>query len=113
MPAMMVWPVSWFVDTRNVGSSSASFCSATPILSCSAFVFGSTAMSMTGSANSMDSRMMGCFSSQSVSPVDTSFRPTTATMSPAWQASMSTRWFECICRRRPMRSFLSFDAFMM
>ena len=25
MPAMMVWPVSWLVDTRNVGSSSASF----------------------------------------------------------------------------------------
>ena len=59
MPAMMVWPVSWLVDTRNVGSSSASFCSAMPILSCSAFVFGSTAMSMTGSANSMDSRMIG------------------------------------------------------
>ena len=25
MPAMMVWPVSWLVETRKVGSSSASF----------------------------------------------------------------------------------------
>jgi hypothetical protein len=50
MPAMMVWPVSWSVWTRKVGSSSASLARPTDILSCSALDFGSTATSMTGSA---------------------------------------------------------------
>jgi hypothetical protein len=54
-------------------------------------VFGSTAISMTGSGNSMRSRMTGFSGSQSVSPVVVSFRPAIATMSPAYATSMSSR----------------------
>ena len=53
MPAMIVWPVSWSVVTRNDGSSPASFASAPPSFSWSALVFGSIAIEMTGSGNSM------------------------------------------------------------
>ena len=59
MPAMMVWPVSSSVCTRNEGSSCASFCSAMPIFSWSALVFGSMATEMTGSGKIMRSRMIG------------------------------------------------------
>ncbi len=54
-----------------------------PILSWSAFVFGSTATWMTGSGNSIRSRTTGASSSQSVSPVVVERRPTAAAMSPA------------------------------
>jgi hypothetical protein len=80
--AMMVWPVSSSVYVLKVGSSSASFIRATPIFSCPALVFGSMATRMTGSGKSMDSRMIGCFSSQRVSPVVVFFSPTAAAMSP-------------------------------
>src|SRR5580698_1729309 len=75
IPEMTVWPVSSSVRTRNVGSSSASFWRAMPILSCSALVFGSTATEMTGSGNVICSRTIGYFSSQSVSPVVVLRRP--------------------------------------
>ena len=54
----------------------------------------------------MRSRMMGAFSSQSVSPVMTSLRPATAMMSPVRAILTSSRLFACIISRRPMRSFL-------
>ena len=57
--------------------------SATPSFSWSAFDFGSIAISMTGSGNSIFSRITGCLGSHSVSPVRTSLRPASATMSPA------------------------------
>ena len=60
MPEMTVWPVSSSVRTRNVGSSSDSDLSALPSLSWSDFVFGSMATWMTGSGNSIRSRMIGC-----------------------------------------------------
>ena len=47
-----------------------------------------------------------------MSPVVECFRPTTATMSPVYAASLSSRWFACICRMRPMRSLRSFVEFM-
>ena len=53
MPEMTVWPVSSSVRTRKVGSSSDRRPSAVASLSWSAFVFGSTATSMTGSGNAM------------------------------------------------------------
>ncbi len=59
MPEMIVCDVSASVCTRNVGSSSASFASAMPSLSWSAFVFGSIATSMTGAGNFIASRMIG------------------------------------------------------
>ena len=59
MPLRMVWPVSWSVETRKDGSSAASFASATPSFSWSAFDFGSIAISMTGSGNTIFSRMTG------------------------------------------------------
>ena len=48
-----------------------------------AAMVGSMATRITGSGNSMDSRMMGFFSSHRVSPVVVFFRPTMAAMSPA------------------------------
>ena len=54
-----------------------------PIFSWSALVLGSMAMEMTGSGKSIASRMIGLSSSQSVSPVVVSFRPTAAAISPA------------------------------
>ena len=59
MPAMRVWLDSWSVLTRKVGSSSARRWSAIDILSWSAFVFGSTASSMTGSGKVIDSSTIG------------------------------------------------------
>ena len=58
----------------------------------------------------MRSSTIGCAGSQSVSPVVVFLRPTAATMSPANTASLSSRWFACIWRMRPIRSFLSFVA---
>ena len=104
IPLMMVWPVSSSERTRKVGSSSASFCSATPILSWSALVLGSTATEMTGSGKLIDSRMIGVRSSESVSPVVVLRSPMAAAMSPARTSSISSRWLACICRRRPTRS---------
>ena len=105
MPEMMVWPDSSSVCTRNDGSSCARRFSAMPIFSWSALVFGSTAWEITGSGNSMRSRMMTLSGSHSVSPVVASFRPTAAAMSPARTSLISSRWLACICRIRPMRSF--------
>ena len=104
MPEMMVWPDSWSVCTRNEGSSFASRCSARPIFSWSTLVFGSTATEITGSGNSIFSRMMTLSGSDSVSPVVTSLRPTAAAMSPARTSLISERSLACICSSRPMRS---------
>ncbi len=75
-----------------------------PIFSWSALVFGSTATEITGSGNSIFSRMMTLWGSHSVSPVVTSLRPTAAAMSPARTSLISERSLACICRIRPMRS---------
>ena len=106
MPEMMVWPDSSSVCTRNDGSSCARRFSATPIFSWSTLVFGSTACEITGSGNSIFSSVIDFFTSQMVSPVMTSFSPTTAAMSPARTSLISARSLACICSRRPMRSFL-------
>jgi hypothetical protein len=45
--------------------------------------FGSIAISITGSGNSIFSRITGLSGSHSVSPVRASFRPASATISPA------------------------------
>ena len=82
-----------------------------PSLSWSALVLGSTATEMTGVGKLMDSSTTGLSGSQIVSPVVECFRPTTATMSPVYAASRSSRWFACICRTRPMRSLRSFVLF--
>ncbi len=110
MPAMIVWAVSGSVCTRKVGSSCASFCSAPPSFSWSAFVFGSMATAITGSGNCMASRMIGCFSSQIVSPVVAFFNPTTAQISPAQTSLISSRRLACISRRRDTRSLRAFIA---
>ena len=83
-----------------------------PIFSWSALVFGSTATSITGSGNSIRSRITGFWGSHSVSPVVVSFRPAMATMSPAKASLMSSRWFACICSMRPIRSRPSFTVFI-
>jgi hypothetical protein len=73
----------------------------------SAWVFGSIAIEITGSGNSIDSSTIGWRGSQSVSPVDTVFRPTTATMSPAKASGISWRLLACIWSSRPTRSLRS------
>ena len=108
MPAMRVWLDSSSVLTRKVGSSSARRWRAIDILSWSAFVFGSTASSMTGSGKVIDSRTIGLSSAVSVSPVVVFFSPTAAAMSPALTWSISSRWLACIWRMRPTRSFVPF-----
>src|SRR3546814_4632385 len=66
MPLMIVWPDSWSVETRKLGSSAARRLSAMPMRSWSALVLGSTDSSMTGSGNSIRSRMIGALVAQSV-----------------------------------------------
>ena len=95
----------------NVGSSSASFDNAIPIFSWAALSFGSIAISITGSGNSIDSRMIGCAGSHKVFPVVTSFNPTAAAISPAYTFSISSLWLACIWRILPILSFLSLFAF--
>ena len=104
MPRMMTWPVCSSVLTRKVGSSAISLAMPWPSFSWSALVFGSTASEMTGSGKTIFSRMIGFFSSHSVSPVVTDFRPTAAAMSPALTSLISSRLLACIFSRRPMRS---------
>ena len=104
----MVWPDSSSVRTRNEGSSFAKRFKAIPIFSWSALVLGSTATWITGSGNSMRSKMIGALSSHRVSPVVTSFKPMAAAMSPARTSSISVRSAAVICTRRPIRSRVPF-----
>ncbi len=108
---MIVWPVSSFVRTRKVGSSSARRWSAVASLSWSAFVLGSTARSMTGSGKSIDSSTTGLLGSHSVSPVVVCLRPTAAAIAPAPTSWRSSRWLACISSTRPTRSLRPVEAF--
>ena len=109
----MVCPDSSSVFTLNDGSSWANFCNAIPIFSWSAFVFGSTATAITGSGNSIFSRVIIFEGSQRVSPVVTSFSPTAAAISPALTSLISSLEFECICKILPTLSFLPFVEFII
>jgi hypothetical protein len=62
------------------------------------------AIEMTGSGNIIFSRMIGLSSSQSVSPVRVSRRPTAAYMLPALHSVSSSRLLACMRRMRPIRS---------
>ena len=93
---MMVCPVSSSVLTWKVGSSSASRWIAMPSLSWSPLVLGSIATLMTGAGNVIDSRITGLARSHSVSPVEVSFRPITATICPAMADGRSSRLLACI-----------------
>ena len=109
MPEISVWPVSSFVRTWNVGSSSARRPSATDIFSWSDFVFGSIATEITGSSNVIASSLIGLSGAASVSPVTTCLMPTAAAMSPAKTSVTSSRSLACIIRMRPMRSVRPVD----
>ena len=106
---MMVWPDSSSDVTLNEGSSAASLPNASPIFSWSAFVFGSTAISITGSGNSIGSSNTGLFSSHNVCPVIVFFKPAKATMSPALASLISSLELACIKSILPTLSSLSFD----
>mmetsp|Transcript_20431 Transcript_20431/g.60309 ORF Transcript_20431/g.60309 Transcript_20431/m.60309 type:complete len:209 (-) Transcript_20431:1127-1753(-) len=106
IPEMTVCPDSSSRLKRKEGSSCASLMSASVIFSMSPLVLGSTATEMTGSGNSIFSRITGLDGSQSVSPVVVSLQPTRAMMSPAKAWSMSVRSLAFISSMRPMRSFL-------
>ena len=104
IPEIIVWPLSSSVLTLNEGSSWASLPKATPIFSWSALVLGSTATEITGSGNSMRSRIILSLSAQSVSPVVVSLRPIAAAISPARTSLISSLLLACICTIRPTRS---------
>ena len=108
MPSMTVWLVSSSRVKWNEGSSCASLMRPWDIFSRSALVLGSTATLITGSGNSIRSRMIWFPWSHRVSPVVVSLRPAMATMSPVTASFTSSRELACICSRRPMRSFLPF-----
>ena len=80
---MIVCPDASSVFTWKVGSSSANLAKALPNLSWSALVLGSTAIPITGSGKIIDSKTIGFFSSERVSPVLISLKPTAAPISPA------------------------------
>ena len=69
-----------------------------------ALVLGSTATEITGSGNSIRSRMIGASIAHNVSPVVTSFNPIAAAISPARTSLISSRLLACICTIRPKRS---------
>ena len=84
MPLISVWPVSGSTRQVKVGSSRLQQVRASSVsLSLSADDSGSIDWLTTASANWIGSSRIGCCVSQSVSPVIESFRPMTATMSPA------------------------------
>jgi len=88
------------------GSSFARRCSATPIFSWSTLVFGSTATEMTGTGKIHLLKRNDLLKVAQRVAVKTSFKPTAAAMSPARTSLISVRSLACICRSRPMRSFL-------
>ena len=93
MPEISVWPVSSLTRKENVGSSRASAFRVSASFPLSAELTGSIDMLMTVSGNSIRSSRIGCWVSQSVSPVTESFSPTMPTMSPArasWICSRSS-----------------------
>ena len=71
------------VSTRKEGSSAIIFDRAMPSLSTAALSVGAMAMEITGSGNTMGSRVAGLLTSQRVWPVCVVFMPSKATMSPA------------------------------
>ncbi len=99
------------VSTRKDGSSAARRARPWDIFSWSFLVFGSTAISITGSGKVIVSSTTGFCGSQSVSPVVVSLRPASAMMSPANASSISSRAMACIIIMRPTRSFLPLVAF--
>ena len=104
MPAMMVWPVSWLVDTWKVGSSSASLVRARDILSCSAFGLG-----LDGNVNNGLSELdlleddLLALGAQGVTGGGV-LEADATTMSPAAASSRSIRSAAFISRMRPRRS---------
>ncbi len=92
----------------EVGSSSASLVRARDILSCSALVLGSMAMSITGISELHGLKDDRASSEHRVSPVEESFQAHDRRRCRQRKhgVTMSTRWLECICSRRPnTRSF--------
>ena len=109
MPLIIVWPDSLSDETLKDGSSFASLCKASPIFSWSPFVFGSTAISITGSGNSIGSKTTGLFLTQRVCPVTVCFKPAKATISPVLASFISSLSLACINSILPILSSLSVD----
>ena len=104
---MIVWPDSSSEETLNDGSSLANLANASPIFSWSPFVFGSTAISITGSGNSIGSNKTGFSLSHKVWPVIVFFNPANETISPALASLISSLELACIKSIRPTLSSLS------
>ena len=106
---MMVCPDSSSDVTLKDGSSFASLPKASPIFSWSALVFGSTAISITGSGNSIGSNKTGVSLFAKVWPVIVFFSPAKATISPAFASLISSLELACISNILPTLSSLSLD----
>ena len=109
IPFIIVCPDSSSEVTLNDGSSLANLAKASPIFSWSAFVFGSTAISITGSGNSIGSNKIGLLSLHKVCPVIVCFSPAKATISPVVASFMSSLLFACINNILPTLSVFSFE----
>ena len=91
-------------DTLKEGSSFANLASASPIFSWSPLVFGSTAISITGSGNSIGSKIIWLDESHKVCPVIVCFKPASATISPVDADLISSLSLACINNILPTRS---------
>ena len=109
IPFIIVCPDSSSDVTLNEGSSFANLPNASPIFSWSALVFGSTAISMTGSGNSIGSKRTPFSLSHNVCPVIVFLRPASATISPALASFISSLELACINSILPTLSSFSFD----
>ena len=109
IPLIIVCPDSSSEVTLNEGSSFANLPKASPIFSWSALVLGSTAISITGSGNSIGSKRIGLASSHNVWPVIVYFNPANATISPVEASLISSRLFACIKSILPILSTFSLD----
>ncbi len=110
---MIVSNVSGSEETTNVGSSSDSRFSATPIFSWSCLVLGSTRTATTGAGKVMVSSRIGASTSHRVCDVFTSLIPTAAAISPAYTSSTSSRLSAISRTIRPTRSLLPVEEFIM
>ena len=98
-------------STRADGSSSSIRWSAAPILSRSAFVWGSIATDSDGSGKSSGGRISGFSRDESVSPVSVAASLATAPISPAWSSPIGSWSLPWSRRSWPIRSSSSRFAF--
>ena len=104
IPEIRVWPVSWSVRTRKVGSSSDRRQQAPCELVLVALRLRLDRDRDDRLGVSIDSSLIGAVSTASSRRVDVFFRPTSAAISPAPISALLAMVSACICRMRLIRS---------